>query len=400
MWVTQTLLLVNLIFNSFLSISSLQWHRIRNSRHRGTFCNDFSHAGYFLRRNPNSTHWLIFLEGGGGCTSIKQCNERYIDHRVRRLFTDEDNNVDTSAAWSAYTTIGEQSMAISKLMTSLGRYRTNMQWKVKGTDMFSTDPEDNPSFFEYNHVLIPYCSSDLWLGAAKNYAKFSNNNSDRRFVYDPLSTVNQFTFRGVAIFQSIVVDLLNMHGLSTGTDVVLAGSSAGGIGALNHARWLKDSLTPSTKLSVIADSAWFVDFRREVKSNFDELQDDILGDGNQLICPDPTDCIFAETILSDDDFPQDVPVLMIFSEYDLYLLSTFLSNTSETGVVSLMRVVSEYSGSMISSLYNAANHNPLLSYYVSSCFQHVYLANSELWGSNGLLGDEAIDETVLNNRFT
>ncbi len=384
----------------FSTVTALKWHNITDPYKHGALCNDFTPAGYFLRFNPNSTHWLIFLEGGGGCRTIKQCNERYIDYRIRRLFTD-GNDVNASAAWNAYKDHNKLAVT-SKLMTSLWRFNDGTlsgEWEIEGTDMLSCNADNNPLFSEYNHILIPYCSSDTWLGSTKNYDKFVENGT--QFIYDPLAEDNQFTFRGIAIFRRVVIDLLEQHGLDMATDVFLAGSSAGGIGALNHAQWLRDTLgVGSVKLSVIADSSWFVNFKETTKRQFEE-QDINISVSEELACSslDQSYCISAEAILS-HDFPRDVPVMVIFSLYDLYLLGAFLANTStDIGVLSLMRIVSEYSGSMINSLYSASSHHQLLSYYVTSCFQHVYFANSVLWGPNALLGEETIDEELENNQF-
>ena len=207
------LLLLNLACVCFPPVASLKWHNISDPYDRGALCNDFTPAGYFLHLNrANSTRWLVFLEGGGGCTSTKQCNDRYIDQRVRKLFTDEHNEVDASAAWNAYKGDDELT-ATSKLMTSLWRFSSSSadsEWEVEGTDLLSTNPLENPLFSEYNHVLLPYCSSDLWIGSSNNSRKFSGNHT---FIYDPMSETNQFTFRGAAIFRSVILDVLSQHGL-------------------------------------------------------------------------------------------------------------------------------------------------------------------------------------------
>lgn len=394
------LLNIIIVYLCFPPIVALRWFNISDGIERGALCNDFSPAGYFMRLfSSNTNKWIIFLEGGGGCTSIKQCNARYINHNIRRLFLDEDGEVDTAGAWSAY----HEDTVVSKFMTSLWRYRSDDEWVIKGTDLLSPDQDLNPVFYNYNHVLIPYCSSDLWLGSSRNYDKFYHN-ATYRFNYDPLSTVNQFTFRGVAIFRGVLSDLYEYHGLDKATDVVLAGSSAGGIGALNHMPWLKNELNGGVQVSVITDSAWFVDFKGTVGLQFNDIQDSMFQEENGLLCSELEDiskCIFASFLLLSEELPDDVPIMVVFSVYDLYLLSSVLSNTSNSdlGIISLMRVVSEYSGSMLNTLIDGVNHHPLLSYYVTSCFQHVYLANSDLWGLDGLLGQELIDESVMNNHF-
>lgn len=72
-----------LLLAVFLSVCEgnsefLEWHDAENPR---AICNDFSRAGFFVRR-VNSTKWVIFLESGGLCYSSATCNRRYLDRRV------------------------------------------------------------------------------------------------------------------------------------------------------------------------------------------------------------------------------------------------------------------------------------------------------------------------------
>ncbi len=74
---------------------------------------------------------------------------------------------------------------------------------------------------------------------------------------------------------------------------------------------------------------------------------------------------------------------------------------SNIDILELMRIVSEYSGSMNATLQKTAAFlsNRKLSYYVTSCFQHVYLATSSLWGEGALFGTASVDGAATNNRF-
>ncbi len=56
------------------------WNEASNPR---ALCNDYSRAGYFLRRNPNSSNWIIFLESGSLCFSNETCNRRFFRGEVR-----------------------------------------------------------------------------------------------------------------------------------------------------------------------------------------------------------------------------------------------------------------------------------------------------------------------------
>ena len=97
------MLIVLYLFPFFLlTSSSLTWHNITQAVQRGALCNDFSPAGYFIRRNHHISSdslqpedifsvWVIFLESGGGCTSPRSCNERFIEQSVRKQYTQTES---------------------------------------------------------------------------------------------------------------------------------------------------------------------------------------------------------------------------------------------------------------------------------------------------------------------
>ncbi|KAG9510132.1 Inactive palmitoleoyl-protein carboxylesterase notum1b, partial [Fragariocoptes setiger] len=89
-------------------------------------CNDGSPAGYYLRPSPNgSTRWIIFLEGGWHCFNARSCQQRWQKSR--------------------------------ELMTS-----TRWPELKSGSGILSANREENPHWWDANHVFVPYCSSDSW----------------------------------------------------------------------------------------------------------------------------------------------------------------------------------------------------------------------------------------------
>ena len=46
-------------------------------------CNDFTRAGFFIRRNTASDNWVVFLESGGLCYDRASCNRRFFVRTVR-----------------------------------------------------------------------------------------------------------------------------------------------------------------------------------------------------------------------------------------------------------------------------------------------------------------------------
>lgn len=52
---------------------------------RSIVCNDGTAAGFYLRKNPNSKKWIVFLEGGWHCYDVKSCRTRW--NKLRHLMT-------------------------------------------------------------------------------------------------------------------------------------------------------------------------------------------------------------------------------------------------------------------------------------------------------------------------
>lgn len=387
----------------------LVYHNITRAVERGALCNDFSTAGYFIRRNLSSNNWVIYLEGGGGCASVEECNKRFIDYRVRQRYSkvvDGSTVVDIRKAWNDHK--GHESSITSRLMTSLWAYSPtpsdlSKEWAIEGTDILSSSPKANPVFHSYNHVLIPYCSSDLWLGMSQNYILAKNLNFT--FDFQPDSTTSQFTFRGQAIFKSVIHDLDSRHGLAQSQLVVLSGSSAGGLGTLNHARWLNQKVTNSGgQLRTILDSAWFINFHDNINNRFTEEAFNMLGLTDNVYCNNTSHgfpCCLSVACMTSYGYYPIIPTFAIVSTYDVYLLSGALVDAArQEKFFDILRIVAEYGGEMNHSLILTSGVQEGLSYYVTTCFQHVYLATSTLWGDiNSIYGNALIEGDVKGSMF-
>ncbi|EHH58436.1 hypothetical protein EGM_08289, partial [Macaca fascicularis] len=112
------------------------------------------------------------------------------------------------------------------------------------TGILSSQPEENPYWWNANMVFIPYCSSDVWSGASSKSEK------------------NEYAFMGALIIQEVVRELLG-RGLSGAKVLLLAGSSAGGTGVLLNvdrvAEQLEELGYPAIQVRGLADSGWFLD---------------------------------------------------------------------------------------------------------------------------------------------
>ncbi|KAL5474832.1 hypothetical protein EMCRGX_G026851 [Ephydatia muelleri] len=425
------------------------WKVINDST---ALCNDYTPAGYFVASGRTPEHWVIFLESGGGCYSPTTCNARYFNESVRTKFKSSGSlsvgplvSYDVFKAKSSVLSAGETlSDFVSPLVTSMltfqnTSYFNNGRLSVQGQGILDDNCTNNPIFCNHTRVIIPYCSSDLWLA---NSPSFSCNIS--KDLYDQcyanvqsscvaigemyfkncfLSSSNQlsFVFRGQAIYRGALQQLLG-KGLANSSTVTLVGSSAGGVGVVNHAKWTLQLLRNGTRganLSVIADSSWFINFQDNVYKLFVGLSSNgsvqsggvfsiiTATDTTSVTCKDITHgtpcCFSAFCMLSTPEYypSKDVSTFMLFGLYDVYLLAQSLIglNISEVGqknsgaglAVKFIQTVSEYGGAMNDSLSVSSRRVARLSYYVTQCFQHIYLVTSTLWGVGNLLGNQAVD---------
>ena len=111
--------------------------------------------------------------------------------------------------------------------------------------ILSNRMEENPFWWNANHIFIPYCTSDSWSGSK------------------PHSPDDLFSFMGSAVVRQVVTDLLSF-GLENGTDLFLTGSSAGGTGVMLNLDPVRELLHDTHGLKHIAvkgvcDSGWFLD---------------------------------------------------------------------------------------------------------------------------------------------
>ncbi|RWS16397.1 protein notum-like protein [Dinothrombium tinctorium] len=175
-------------------------------RNTSVTCNDGTTAGYYIRQSHGSKRWIVFLEGGWYCFSANTCHQRWL--RMRNLMS--------SAHWPEVRNVG---------------------------GILSTEPDENPFWWNANHVFVPYCSSDSWSG--DSMAK----------------SPREFSFLGSRIVEHVILELLP-RGLYDAKSLLLAGSSAGAGGVLVNLDRVADLLAAiGSKVEVrgLSDSGWFLD---------------------------------------------------------------------------------------------------------------------------------------------
>lgn len=186
--------------------ASLEKTVVQNAAARHAVCNDGSPGVYYFRPGSGEgvNRWVIFLAGGGFCFSVNTC-------QLREILNPE-------------------------LMTSSDKPPT-----IQVPGLLSDLKGQNPDFYNANHVAIVYCSSDLFSG---NHA-----GSDSTGGYE---------FRGWNTFRAVIGDLkarTSGPNLKLASEVLLAGTSAGGAGVMVHLDWLTSQL-PRAKVRGLNDAGW------------------------------------------------------------------------------------------------------------------------------------------------
>eukprot|EP00047_Mylnosiga_fluctuans_P006060 m.244557 g.244557 ORF g.244557 m.244557 type:complete len:366 (+) comp14468_c0_seq1:99-1196(+) len=148
-------------------------------------CMDGTQGGYYFSAGSNTKGFIIHLEGGGECASYAGCH--------------------------------------AQLSTSLGSSKYFPKSKGLG---FLNDAScsNNPDFCDWTHVQVAYCSQDLHSGLRTVVS------ADTFGLY----------FSGGHIFNAVIDDLVQNHGLAGATDIIISGDSAGGIASWLHVDALAD----------------------------------------------------------------------------------------------------------------------------------------------------------------
>lgn len=172
------------------ALPTLVRHTVLDAAARGALCNDGSPAAYYVRagRDAHAQRWVIHLPGGGECRSAEGCRQR-----------------------------AGQNPAF---VTSDTRFHPE-QRAFDG--ILDPSPYRNPSFFDWTHVSLVYCSSDRWLG-------------DRPADDE----TGGYHLRGATILGAVLEDLqapdrADGLNLRRAEQVLLTGTEAGADGYRQHA---------------------------------------------------------------------------------------------------------------------------------------------------------------------
>ena len=153
-------------------------------------CLDGSPFGYYIRQSKsktNSRKWILFLMGGGACVTPKDCVERQASTK----------GWGSSSFWNSTFLPGSNYPGFAAMH-----------------DILSDNTNDNPDFYDFNHVYLQYCSGDLWTGTRESFDRYG------------------LWFSGHHNIKATVAHLNDTENLAKATHILLVGVSAGGLGII------------------------------------------------------------------------------------------------------------------------------------------------------------------------
>uniref|UniRef100_A0ACD5XWJ3 Uncharacterized protein n=1 Tax=Avena sativa TaxID=4498 RepID=A0ACD5XWJ3_AVESA len=241
---------------------------------KGAVCLDGSPPAYQLQRGfgSGSDNWLVYLEGGGWCSTIEDCSRRK-----------------------------KSGLGSSNLMNA-----------VQYAGIFSGDQRQNSDFYNWNIVFVRYCDGASFSGDAEG----EDQDGTKLF------------FRGLRIWEAVIDDLME-KGLSNAKQALLAGCSSGGLATLLHCDDFSARFPRTVPVKCFSDAGFFLDkkdisgerFIWSIYNKVVHLQNvSTVLPKDCLAKKEPTDCFFPSEVIKSIK----TPAFVLNSGYDSWQIKNIL----------------------------------------------------------------------------
>lgn len=346
-------------------------------------CMDRTVPWVYVRRREAAVargRWLAWFPSGNVCTTVELCEERralwpyLFSSGVAEMYPEVANDGTPSEAAA-----GDRVGADGRLLDTSG-------W-------LSPHAEVNAAFHDWNHLYVPYCSQDLFLGAGQS----GEDAFEGRFVQ-----------AGGLIARSALAGLFSRFGAEM-QRVVVGGASAGGFVPMTQSRWLVSAAAVvGAELALMTDSSFWISFRGAGTGSIidipegtptpdwmepctwsaSDFNDTRTADDPHPLPPDSdTACCALTHCVLQRWVPPEIPVLVLTARFDVFelrqlqqvlgslamtreaLFGSSDEDLDDTPIVSLAAVAGygERRAALLSSLTDT---RPGLSIIVPACMQH------------------------------
>lgn len=307
---------------------------------RGAVCLDGTPPGYHIHPGSGSgaNSWVIQLEGGGWCNTVRNCVYRKMTRRGSSKF---------------------------------------MEKQLPFTGILSNKAEENPDFFNWNRVKVRYCDGASFTGDSENKDA-------------------QLQFRGQRIWEAAMTELMS-KGMRNAQQSLLSGCSAGGLASILHCDEFHTLFPSSTKVKCLSDAGLFMD-ATDVSGGHalrDFFQGVVSLQGLQNMLPsnctnqfDSTSCFFPQNLIGNIK----TPLFLLNAAYDSWQVQSSLAppvadphslwndckRNNEKCSASQIQFLQGFRNDMLNAIkgFAASTQNGL---YINSCFAHCQSERQDTW---------------------
>ncbi|KAL7085496.1 hypothetical protein ACP275_14G283800 [Erythranthe tilingii] len=345
-------LVISMTIHASANLNNVNITILQSAVAKGAVCLDGSPPAYYHAKGfgEGANNWFLELQGGGWCGTEEKCLYR------------------------------------TTQSTGSSKYKEK---NITFGQIDSQNQTENPDFYNWNRVYIGYCDCSSYLG--------------------DLEANTNITRRGARIFDAVIEDLL-AKGMSNAENAILAGDSAGGLGAILHCDRFSQVVLPNAKrVKCLTDSGFFIhakhlpgaDKRAEYFANVtayhgihvDSLPSSCTSRMNASLC------LFPENIIGD----MKTPLFLVESAFDEYQLRhNFFSNEStwtnctdnlEVCTPSQLQTMKDYGIASRQTLQEISDTTSV-GMFVHSCYRHGHFYEHAGWDESTLLAGKTIAQAI------
>ena len=325
-------------------------------------CNDGTPAVAYVRAATDPAHaddWVIYLDGGNRCATGEECSIRWCGedfHNARKM----------SSRWES---------------------------EDRGIEGIDGDGVRN-ALAGWNHVQVPYCSSDNWVGRRSDVVLSNAQGVAFRVHFEGALIVESLidTLEQGAVSDDGQVALAPLGGASR---VVMAGSSAGAVGVMAHLDRLAERLAPVEVLGVLdamsgpseahltaAQQALAeASGQRQWNDEFVAVYDAQADDSCLANAGSTWECIVATPLQADH---VTTPFFLHFDLRDNLIQEVFASfGLSST----------DFAEATAATMTDLAAARPEVGVHATTCAQHVFL-DADRWFHDLRLPVDGVDQSL------
>lgn len=352
-------------------------------------CLDGSQPGYWISKGDGdgANKFIIHHMGGGWCTSLENCYSRATDSQygsskdwIENVVCETDTEYSNGVKGPSPT-------------SDKGSVPCNADGGMRG--LLSPFPNENPLTYNWNKVFIGYCDGGSFGGNVEKPVSVNKNGKEEVF------------FKGKVILDAVYDSLLDKQDMKKATDVIVSGSSAGGLTVFMHIDYLtakikKESIYGINNIAGIADAGYFLDtpsisgeYRMQKQQGFVDMYtfqnlkgslnpkciSDYDGKGEGWKCMLPQYSLKYIT----------TPIFIVQSFADAYQIPNVMGISCSKHSCSSedIKYVNKFRAEMVKSIEKSLPDNS--GFWVTDCPVHTIADHSNFWVK------AAVDKIVLKN---